>query len=61
LKNILPPENYRLQYGFKNGEIVDAVIFIKKNIIPIDSKFSLENYNKFIDAKTDQEKEKYEK
>lgn len=61
LKNILPPENYKFQYGFKNGEIVDAVIFIKKNIIPIDSKFSLENYNKFIGAKTDTEKEKYQK
>lgn len=48
LKNILPPENYKLQYGFQNGEIVDGVIFVKDKIIPIDSKFSLENYNKII-------------
>jgi len=48
LKNILPPSNYKLQYFFKNGEIVDWVIFVKDKIIPIDSKFSLENYNKII-------------
>ena len=48
LKNILPPDNYTLQYTFKNGEIVDGVIFVKDKIIPIDSKFSLENYNKII-------------
>ena len=48
LKNILPPDNYKLQYSFKNWEIVDGVIFVKEKIIPIDSKFSLENYNKII-------------
>lgn len=48
LKNILPPSNYKLQYVFENGEIVDWVIFVKDKIIPIDSKFSLENYNKII-------------
>ena len=48
LKNILPPDNYKLQYTFDNGEIVDGVIFIKEKIIPIDSKFSLENYNRII-------------
>ena len=48
LKNILPPDNYKLQYFFKNWDIVDWVIFVKDKIIPIDSKFSLENYNKII-------------
>ncbi len=48
LKNILPPSNYKLQYVFKNWEIVDWVIFVKEKIIPIDSKFSLENYNRVI-------------
>ena len=61
LKNILPPENYKLQYGFKNGEVVDGAIFIKEKIIPIDSKFSLENYNKILDATTKEQKEIYEK
>ena len=47
-KNILPPDNYKLQYIFENWEIVDGVIFVKDKIIPIDSKFSLENYNRII-------------
>lgn len=45
LKNVLPPNSFQMQYGFLNGEIVDAVVFIKDKIICIDSKFSLENYN----------------
>ncbi len=61
LKNILPPNNYSLQYSFKNGEAVDAVIFVKDKIIPIDSKFSLENYNRILEAETKHEKEKHEK
>ncbi len=46
LKNVLPPGNFEMQYKFSNGDIVDAVVFVKDKIIPIDSKFSLENYNK---------------
>jgi DNA recombination protein RmuC len=46
LGNLLPPSNYKMQYKFQDGEIVDAVIFVKDKIIPIDAKFSLENYNK---------------
>jgi DNA recombination protein RmuC len=61
LKNILPPENYALQYGFKNGEVVDGALFIKDKVIPIDSKFSLENYNKILDADTKEQKEIFEK
>ena len=61
LKNILPPENYKLQYGFKNGEVVDGAIFIKEKIIPIDSKFSLENYNKILDSTTKEQKAIFEK
>jgi len=57
LKNILPTENYQLQYKFKNNDIVDAVIFLQDKIIPIDSKFSLENYNKLLETQD----EKYEK
>ncbi len=48
LKNILPPSNYEFQYTFQNWEIVDWVIFVKDKIISIDSKFSLENYNRII-------------
>lgn len=45
LANVLPPNQYKMQYKFKDGEIVDAAIFFKDKIIPIDAKFSLEKYN----------------
>jgi len=61
LKNVLPPAAYQMQYKFKDGEIVDAVIFVKDKIIPIDSKFSLENYNKIVEEKNPIEREKLEK
>ena len=51
LENVLPPNQWQAQYKFRDGEIVDAVIFLDKNrILPIDSKFSLENYNRYIEA-----------
>lgn len=51
LENVLPPGQYKMQYKFKDGEIVDAVIFLEKGqMLPIDSKFSLENYNRMIEA-----------
>lgn len=61
LKNVLPPGSYQMQYAFKNGDIVDAVVFVKDKIIPIDSKFSLENYNRIIEEKNPAEKERWEK
>ncbi len=61
LQNVLPPRAYKMQYSFKDGTIVDAVIFIKDKVIPIDSKFSLENYNKIINASDQAEKERLEK
>ena len=61
LKNVLAPNQYKMQYEFKNGEIVDAVVLIKDKIIPIDSKFSLENYNRLIEARDPSEKERLEK
>lgn len=60
LKNVLAPGMYQMQYGFKNGEIVDAAVFVKDKVIPIDSKFSLENYNRLIQA-SEGEKEALEK
>jgi DNA recombination protein RmuC len=52
LENVLPPDRWQAQYSFKNGEIVDAVIFLDKGkVLPIDSKFSLENYNRLIEEK----------
>ncbi|MDQ6984891.1 MAG: DNA recombination protein RmuC [Candidatus Dojkabacteria bacterium] len=65
LKNVMPPGSFEMQYKFKNGEIVDAAIFIGKDadrkIIPVDSKFSLENYNKIVAENDPLEKEKLEK
>ncbi|MBU6491116.1 DNA recombination protein RmuC, partial [Patescibacteria group bacterium] len=46
LKNVLPPGMYQMQYPFKNGEIVDAAVFVSDKVVPIDSKFSLDNYNR---------------
>lgn len=60
LKNVLPPGSYQMQYSFPDGNIVDAVVFVKDKIIPIDSKFSLENYNKIIEEKNVTEKKKLE-
>jgi DNA recombination protein RmuC len=52
LENVLPPDRFKLQYKFRNSEIVDAVIFLDKGkILPIDSKFSLENYNRIVEEK----------
>ncbi|PIS17468.1 MAG: DNA recombination protein RmuC [Candidatus Nealsonbacteria bacterium CG09_land_8_20_14_0_10_42_14] len=60
LKNVLPPGSYKMQYSFKDGTIVDAVVFIDKLIIPIDSKFSLENYNRILESRDSSEKKRYE-
>ncbi len=50
LSNVLPPETFQMQFRFANGDIADAVVFVKDKIIPIDSKFSLENYERIINA-----------
>lgn len=60
LKNVLPPSSYKMQYPFADGVIVDAAVFVKDKIIPIDSKFSLENYNRLLEARDDMERAKYE-
>ncbi len=66
LKNTLPPGSYEMQYKLGKSEdgkdlIPDAVVFVKDKIIPVDSKFSLENYNKIVEEKNPAEKEKLEK
>ena len=48
LENILPPNAFKLQYQFDDGDIVDAAIITKDGIIPVDAKFSLENYNRVL-------------
>lgn len=51
LKNAFNPKQYQMQYKFPNGDIVDAVLFFGDKMIPMDSKFSLENYNRIIEEK----------
>lgn len=61
LKNVMAPGGYEMQYKFKDGDIVDAVVFVKDKIIPIDSKFSLENYNRILEEKDEARKDELEK
>lgn len=61
LRNLFSPEQYQMQYPFKDGTIVDAAIFIRDKIVPIDSKFSLENYNRLVEAESDEERDRLEK
>ena len=61
LKNVLPPGSYQMQYPFSDGTIVDAVVFVKDKVIPIDSKFSLENYNRILGERDPAERERIEK
>lgn len=66
LKNVLPPNSFEMQYKLGRDEdgkdlIPDAVVFIKDKIISIDSKFSLENYNKMVEMQDPTEKDKLEK
>lgn len=60
LKNVLPPGMYRMQHPFENGEIVDAAVYVNDKLVPIDSKFSLENYNRLVNA-SESEKPAFEK
>jgi len=61
LANILPPGAYQMQYEFPGGETVDAVIQTKEGVIPIDAKFSLDNYQRLINAIDDNQKAELEK
>lgn len=61
LSNTLAPGQYQMQYEFKNKETVDAVIITKEGIIPIDAKFSLDNYDRVVHAMNDSQREEMEK
>jgi DNA recombination protein RmuC len=56
LKQILPSENYEFQYSFRNGTKVDAIIRLGDYIVPIDSKFPLESFQRFVIAENEDEK-----
>lgn len=61
LRQVLPANHFELQYRFKNGCIVDAIIRTSDRIITIDSKFPLENFRQMTISNIDAEKKKYQK
>ncbi len=61
LSNQLPPSQFKMQYGFPNGEIVDAALFVRDQIVPVDAKFSLENYNAMMESNDETERQRLEK
>jgi len=61
LSQILPPEFYSLQYPFLSGERVDAVVRLGEKLVPIDSKFPLDNFRRIIECKTEEEKKGFQK
>ena len=61
LENFLPKDLYKTQYKFKDGSICDAVVFTDKGIIPIDSKFPMENFKATMTAETQPERDKFKK
>jgi len=57
LQNVLPPDRFKMQHRFKDGETVDAVIILDKGkLLPVDSKFSLENYNRLVEENSKEQK-----
>lgn len=61
LENMLPATAYKLQYPFPDGSVVDAVVMTKDGIIPVDAKFSLDNYRRLVDETDPVQKEELEK
>ena len=61
LANVFQPSQYKMQYKFDNGTIVDAAIFFNDKIVPVDAKFSLEKYNKIMEEKDEERRGVLEK
>lgn len=61
LENILPPGSYQLQYSFDDGEVVDAILKTSDGLIPIDAKFSLDNYQRLVNEEDEDKKVRLER
>lgn len=61
LENMLPPTAFALQHKFEDGDVVDAAIFTKDGTIPVDAKFSLDNYQKLLDEESETKREQLER
>lgn len=58
LTQVLPKDNFQIQYQFQGGEVVDAIVKTRQGFIPIDSKFPMESFQRYFKAKNE-EKERY--
>jgi DNA recombination protein RmuC len=56
LGQILPPQHFSIQHGFRSGEKVDAVIKLGASLVPVDAKFPLENFKRLLEATSDDER-----
>ena len=61
LAQILPKDYFTMQYRFKSSDAVDAVIKLGNHLVPIDAKFSLENFQKMLDAQDEAQKNAFRK
>ena len=61
LAQILPPQHFATQYGFRSGDKVDAVIRLGPSLVPVDAKFPLENFKRIVEAASDDEKSRAKK
>lgn len=61
LSQILPPEFFTLQHQFTSGERVDAVIKLGEKLVPIDSKFPLDNFRRILECKKEEERKNAKK
>lgn len=61
LSQVLPRDNYSMQYRFKTADAVDAVIKLGERLVPIDAKFSLENFQKVLESADEQSKNAHRK
>ena len=56
LAQVLPPQHFTVQHGFRSGEKVDAAIKLGNSLVPVDAKFPLENFKRIVEATTDDER-----
>jgi DNA recombination protein RmuC len=61
LADTFPPDKYELQYGFKGGERVDAVIRLDRSLVPVDAKFPLDNFQRLVEAENEGAREAHGK
>lgn len=61
LANSLPKDLYRTQFKFRDGSVCDAVVLTEKGVIPIDSKFPMENFKAMIEAENPEKRDSHKK